>query len=74
MKEESVETMLKFDRWSYAWLALGTILFMLSVGSLGFAFAAWIAPVFLIRFFRTQKPGKGFGLILLGLYVAFAIA
>lgn len=62
------------DRWSYLWLALGTVFLMLSTGSFGMAFAAWVAPAFLIRFFRTQKVGKGFWFTLLGLYIAYAIS
>lgn len=61
-------------RFSLLWLALGTVLLMLSSGSFGVAIAAWLAPVFLIRFFRSQSVGKGFGLSLLGIYIAFGIS
>jgi len=62
------------DRWSYLWLALGAILLILSTGQFRLAFAAWVAPVFLIRFFRSQKVGKGYWITLFVLYVAYAIS
>src|SRR3990172_2682171 len=62
------------DRWSYLWLALGAMLLILSTGQFRLAFAAWVAPAFLIRFFRSQKVGKGYWITLLVLYVSFAIS
>ncbi|MGD8752436.1 MAG: hypothetical protein PVG14_13495, partial [Anaerolineales bacterium] len=62
------------NRLSLLWLSLGTVLLMLSSGSFGVAIAAWLAPVFLIRFFRSQSVGKGFGLTLLSIYIAFGIS
>ena len=62
------------DRWSYLWLGLGAVLLMLSFGSFGIAFAAWAAPIFLLRFFRARRAGKGFVLILLGIFIAQAIS
>jgi hypothetical protein len=62
-----------FDRWSYLWFAAGVVLLILSTGRFSVAFAAWLAPAFLIRFVRTQRVGKGYWMILLGLYVSLAI-
>jgi len=62
------------DRWTYLWLALGVILLTVSTGQFRVAFAAWLAPAFVIRFFRSQKTGKGYLLALLGLYAAYAIS
>jgi apolipoprotein N-acyltransferase len=62
------------DRWSYLWLAIGAILLILSTGQFRLAFAAWVAPVFLIRFFRSQRVGKGYWITLLVLYVSLAIS
>lgn len=62
------------DRWAYLWLALGAILLTLSTGQFRLAFAAWVAPAFLIRFFRSQRVGKGYWITLLVLYVAYAIS
>ena len=62
------------DRWAYLWLAVGAVLLMLSTGWFNIAVAAWLAPVFLIRFFRSQRTGRGYLLILLGVCAAYGIA
>jgi apolipoprotein N-acyltransferase len=49
-------------------------LLTLSTGQFRLAFAAWVAPAFLIRFFRSQKVGKGYWIALPVLYVAYAIS
>lgn len=46
---------------------------MLSTGRFGVALAAWLAPVFLIRFFRSQRVGRGYILTLVFLFVAYGI-
>ncbi len=73
MKMERVATTIKSDRWAYLWLVIGALLLMLSTGRFGVALAAWLAPVFLIRFFRSRRVGRGYILILLGLFVAYGI-
>jgi len=62
------------DRWSLLWLAVGTVLMMLSTGRFSLALAGWLAPVFLIRFFRTQSLRRGYMLTVLALFVAYGIA
>ncbi|HSF83064.1 MAG TPA: nitrilase-related carbon-nitrogen hydrolase [Anaerolineales bacterium] len=62
------------ERWSYLWLALGAVLLCLSTGQFRLAFAAWVAPAFLIRFIRSQRAGKGYWLTLLAMYVSLAIS
>ena len=62
------------DRWSFLWLAIGAVLLMLSTGHFSLALAGWFAPVFLIRFFRTQNVRSGYILTLLALFVAYGIA
>jgi apolipoprotein N-acyltransferase len=74
MKDEQAGITSKSDRWAYLWLVAGIVLLMLSAGRFGLGFAAWLAPVFLIRFYRSQRLGKGYGLSLLGMYIAFAIS
>ena len=45
---------------SYLWLILGSILLLVSNGiQLVIPVATWLAPVFLIRFLRTQPRGRG---------------
>lgn len=62
------------DRWAYLWLALGAFLLTLSTGQFRLAFAAWVAPIFLIRFFRSQRTGSGYWILLPVLYVCFFIS
>lgn len=51
---------IKSDAWSYLWLAIGIILLVFSNGIWKIIpLASWLAPVFLMRFLRTQKPGRG---------------
>ena len=40
---------------SWRWLALGSILLFFSYGANNIALAAWLAPVFLLRFVRKEK-------------------
>ena len=65
---------IKSDRWVYLWLVIGALLLMLSAGRFGVALAAWLAPVFLIRFFRSQRVGRGYIFTLLFLFVAYGVA
>jgi apolipoprotein N-acyltransferase len=45
------------DRWSYVWLLIATVLtiFSQSSGKWLIPVAAWLGPIFYIRFFRTQR-------------------
>jgi apolipoprotein N-acyltransferase len=61
------------DRWSYLWLAIGTILSLVSSGRWTIPLAAWLVPVFMIRFVRTQQVFRGFILAWLGTYVMAVI-
>jgi apolipoprotein N-acyltransferase len=59
---------------SYVWLALGTLLLVFANGKWIVPLAAWLAPVFIMRFTRAQKPLLGSVLSLLAYTVAFIIA
>ena len=61
------------DRYAYLWLAL-VALFSLFTGKWTLASAAWLGPVFGIRFLRGQKTGRGFLLLVLTAYVPISIA
>ena len=61
------------DRWSYLWLAIGAILLVFANGQWTIPLAAWLAPVFVIRFLRTQKPARGLILVALAIIVTGAI-
>ena len=52
------------DRWSYLWLFVGAGLLLFSNGRWIIPLATWLAPVFLIRFARTQPAVRGLGLLL----------
>jgi hypothetical protein len=57
--KERMDTTMQSDRWSYLWLAVGTLVLLLWRMPLVW----WLSPVFLLRFMRTQKVGRGFFLI-----------
>ena len=63
----------KSARYTYLWLALYA-LFSLFTSKWTMAFAVWLAPVFALRFLRSQKTGRGFLLIFLAGYISISIA
>jgi apolipoprotein N-acyltransferase len=62
------------DRWSYLWLGIAAVLFVFTYGMYRNPLAACLAQVFLIRFLRGRKVGKGYLLICLALVVANIIS
>ena len=64
MIESSLYTPSSQNRWSYLWLLIGAGLLLFSNGRWMIPLATWLAPVFLIRFARTQPAFKGLGLLL----------
>lgn len=62
------------DKRSYLWLFLGAIALAFSGLKLTVPIAAWLTPVFFLRFLRTQKILKGYLLLLLGLYIGWLIS
>ena len=52
------------DRWSYLWLFVGAGLLLFANGRWIIPLATWLAPVFLMRFARTQPAVRGLGLLL----------
>jgi apolipoprotein N-acyltransferase len=58
------------DRLSFLWLVIGFVLLAFSNGSQIIPVAAWVGPVFMVRFLRTQKVFPG---LLVG-YLCNAIA
>ena len=57
------------DRWSYLWLAIGT----LSSFFWAMPLAVWLSTIFFIRFVRTQKVWRGFILVTLASFAVFAL-
>jgi apolipoprotein N-acyltransferase len=47
------------NRLSYLWLVMAAALFLLAASRWGIPLAAWLAPLFLLRFVRTQHPLPG---------------
>lgn len=62
------------DRWAYLWLIIGSILMAFIYGNWPMALAGWLAPLFLVRFIRTQKTLRGFIMLLIGLAIASTFA
>lgn len=58
---------------SWIWLAAAAVLMLFANGADTIALAAWLAPVFMLRFLRTQKslPGLGVAYVLLSSVFAF---
>jgi apolipoprotein N-acyltransferase len=59
------------DRLSYLWLALAAALLLFAAGRWAIPLAAWLAPLFLLRFVRTQRLLPG---LLLAWIVRAAVA
>ncbi len=73
MKKERADPAIKSDRWSYLWLAIGAVGMVFMAGNWPLALAGWLAPLFLIRFMRTQKKLPGFILITIGMAAASTV-
>ena len=52
------------DRLAYLWLCIGAGLLLFSNGRWFIPLATWLAPIFLIRFARTQSPRRGLSVLL----------
>ena len=74
MNQKPASNPLVSDRRSYLWLVLGTVLTVFIAGNWPLSLAGWLAPLFLIRFMRTQKPLRGFILAALAMGAAYTIA
>jgi hypothetical protein len=55
MSKKSVSNPPVSDRWSLLWLALAAVCLVFIWGKWSVSLAGWLAPVFLLRFMRTQK-------------------
>ncbi len=60
------------DRLSYLWLALGILLFAFATVKWTIPLAAWLYPVFLLRFVRTQPLLRGILLVILAIVLVLA--
>ena len=62
------------DRWSFLWLVIGAILLLFANGRWIIPLATWLAPIFLMRFARTQPAVRGLGLLLVTNVVIYLIS
>ena len=74
MKKERRNTTIQADRWSYLWLAIGTLLTLFGTGQWTIPLATWLGSIFVIRFMRTQPVFRGYVLAWLTTYVTVSIA
>src|SRR5215470_1042452 len=61
------------DRLSFLWLALGILLLAFGTVKWTIPLAAWLYPVFLLRFVRTQPLLRGILLVLLASALVWAV-
>jgi len=64
---------LSTDRFSLLWLMMGSALIGFASIQPSYPLAAWLAPVFLLRFVRSQPVRRGLLLVALGQCIALAI-
>ena len=57
------------DRWSYLWLVIGLLLFI----PYQLPLVSWLAPIFVLRFMRSQKTVRGILILCLGSMVPVGI-
>jgi apolipoprotein N-acyltransferase len=62
------------DRWSWAWLAVGAVLLPVTSLQTLLPVAAWLAPVFLLRFVRTQRARVGLPVLALVMSLTASVA
>jgi apolipoprotein N-acyltransferase len=61
------------DRFSWLWLAIGLALLPFSTVHAGLPLAAWLAPIFIMRFARTQSIRLGLPVVMLVSGAALAL-
>lgn len=62
------------DRWSYLWLALGTLLTLFSTGQWTIPLFTWLCSIFVLRFIRTQPVLRGYILAWLTNFAVVSLA
>jgi apolipoprotein N-acyltransferase len=62
------------DRWSFLWLAIGTLLTLFSTGQWTVPLATWLGTIFVLRFMRSQPVWRGILLAWLTNFIVVSIA
>ena len=62
------------DRWSYLWLAIGTLLTLFSTGQWTVPLVTWLGTIFVLRFVRSQPVWRGILLVWLTNFLVVSIA
>jgi apolipoprotein N-acyltransferase len=74
MNRENPSIYPQSDRWSYLWLVIGAASMVFTAGNWPLSLAAWLGPLFMLRFMRTQNLLRGFLLSAVGVGIAYMIA
>ena len=61
------------QRWSWIWLLVGAMLLPFANLQTLIPLAAWLAPVFLLRFSRSQRPLVGLPILVVAMFCALLI-
>ncbi|MGD2158494.1 MAG: hypothetical protein PVG32_16570, partial [Anaerolineales bacterium] len=62
------------DRWSFLWLAIGTLLTLFSTGQWTIPLVTWLGSIFVLRFMRSQPVLRGYLLAWLTNFITVSIA
>lgn len=62
------------DRWSFLWLAIGTVLTFFSTGQWTIPLVTWLGSIFILRFVRSQPVLRGYLLAWLTTFIAVSVA
>lgn len=73
MSGDQTKSKIRVDWWSYLWLVIGTLLSLFAGPRWIIPLAAWLAPVFLMRFMRAQRVLWGAILLVISLIVTTRI-
>jgi apolipoprotein N-acyltransferase len=73
-REQSAAATGVADRFPCLWLVLGLALFPFGSARWNIPLAAWVYPIFLLRFVRTQRLRRGVPLVLLAIVLVLEVA
>jgi apolipoprotein N-acyltransferase len=62
------------DRWSFLWLAIGTVLTFFSTGQWTIPLVTWLGSIFVLRFMRSQPVLRGYFLAWVTNFIMVSLA